>query len=1257
MLNVFFFNNCEINTKKNRLICKYINLFMKIFKSLFAISFLFLLSFNLNAQYNPKQKGLLWEITGNGLKKPSYVYGTMHISRKLAFHLGDSFYLSLLKCDVVALEQSLDSVIHRWISEDEEEKPEDKDKVYSRSTNSYLNLTDFMVNSFDKELIERKLSAEVREVNYLLKRGSDNDFEEDAWLDLYIYQLGKKTGKALTGVEGYEESRLLVDKSRKEPEDSKEKNKKLKYYSYKMREQVAEAYRKGNLYMIDSIDRLTESEHFREYMLYKRNANMVRRMDSIMQLGKALFTGVGCAHLPNQKGVLQMLVDKGYKIRPVQSIANEKSKLAQKYEDMKYKHEYTSTVSEDGVITANLPMRLTKVRNYSSYSSYLCPDLANGYYYQIEKISCNSAFSDKSQNDILLDIDTMIFENIPGEIKSKKEIKSNGFPGFDIVTELKTGDLNRFQILVSPFNVYIVRMSAKDKFATGSESDNFFKSLKINEKVASTWHNVSSEDSVFSIQLPIDKKVTKLEQRSKIDPSFEHVVFDNNSGTTYLIKQEDLLNDNYLEEDTFELSVMAQSFSKTDNYKIKSKKNHVIQGYNASDVVFETKNNEKMYGRFVICGTRYILFLSKPKKSGSFDDEFFKSIKFNGKPNYQYFEYKDTNSYFKVKTPVKPLLVKQNKYEYGFYYDYDGESEEDDKPSKYKEERESMYFKLPNSNDLIEVYTYKKPYYSWEANSNSKYNDSTELNYKVRKYRKVKNNSEYVNYIISDTNTNRQVRIMRVNKGLFNYNVIAFVDTVSGNPIAVNEFMNSFDVSDTMVPDYDSLNSSQRFFKEFASNDSIKRKQSIKHFYNVNFTKKDIKDMMNVIDTVSNKSKGAKIRSGMISRLGYIDSMDNVIVPYLHKLYKRFEDTAYLQIQILQALASQKSDVSYKSIKQIISTDIPISDQNYEMENLFDYFDTLKLTKTLLPELIELSSLQDFRESAYATLAKMKDSSIITLADYSSIHNRLITEARVAYKKKIASVIKEEDEYSSYGGYRSYGRYSYYNYGDYEYEASEYSDDFATLMKLSLPLRTTNATMQNLVDKILKITDNDLRLKILPALLKEKIHFHDTVYETLAKEFKTRSRFYKILEKANSLDKFPKKYKSQNEMIMAEIKKNSSEYNVIDTVIKVGEKVIKQGKNSYRMHIYKYKYEDDDEFTLYFSASMPLDTNKLNSYKDDLAFYSKTYNVTEKRKEEDIISDHLFKLHMSYVRKRNGGYSHDYYSYSNFGDYDFYDEY
>jgi uncharacterized protein YbaP (TraB family) len=55
-------------------------------------------------QTQKRYPSLLWEITGNGLNKPSYLFGTMHISNKMVFNLSDSFYKAIMSADVVALE-------------------------------------------------------------------------------------------------------------------------------------------------------------------------------------------------------------------------------------------------------------------------------------------------------------------------------------------------------------------------------------------------------------------------------------------------------------------------------------------------------------------------------------------------------------------------------------------------------------------------------------------------------------------------------------------------------------------------------------------------------------------------------------------------------------------------------------------------------------------------------------------------------------------------------------------------------------------------------------------------------------------------------------------------------------------------------------------------------------------------------------------------------------------------------------------------
>ena len=55
-----------------------------------------------------KYQSLLWEITGNGLTRPSYLFGTMHVSSKMVFHLPDSFYYAIKNVEAVALELNPD---------------------------------------------------------------------------------------------------------------------------------------------------------------------------------------------------------------------------------------------------------------------------------------------------------------------------------------------------------------------------------------------------------------------------------------------------------------------------------------------------------------------------------------------------------------------------------------------------------------------------------------------------------------------------------------------------------------------------------------------------------------------------------------------------------------------------------------------------------------------------------------------------------------------------------------------------------------------------------------------------------------------------------------------------------------------------------------------------------------------------------------------------------------------------------------------
>ena len=134
-----------------------------------------------------KYPTLLWKITGNGIKKPSYLYGTMHVSNRVAYHLSEQFFDALKSVDVVGLETNPGE----WL--------ENMDKTGELSqlnqfTNPYGYNQDFYRSSFDvsfpdKRLLQGVLSYDPDIINGLLYRHnrSRENFEENTYIDLFIF--------------------------------------------------------------------------------------------------------------------------------------------------------------------------------------------------------------------------------------------------------------------------------------------------------------------------------------------------------------------------------------------------------------------------------------------------------------------------------------------------------------------------------------------------------------------------------------------------------------------------------------------------------------------------------------------------------------------------------------------------------------------------------------------------------------------------------------------------------------------------------------------------------------------------------------------------------------------------------------------------------------------------------------------------------------------------------------------------------------
>lgn len=69
-----------------------------------------------------RENELLWEISGNGLKSKSYLYGSLHSNDKRLFRLSDSTYYALEKSSAIVLETDVFSLFDEWDTRQEEVK-------------------------------------------------------------------------------------------------------------------------------------------------------------------------------------------------------------------------------------------------------------------------------------------------------------------------------------------------------------------------------------------------------------------------------------------------------------------------------------------------------------------------------------------------------------------------------------------------------------------------------------------------------------------------------------------------------------------------------------------------------------------------------------------------------------------------------------------------------------------------------------------------------------------------------------------------------------------------------------------------------------------------------------------------------------------------------------------------------------------------------------------------------------------------------
>jgi uncharacterized protein YbaP (TraB family) len=1231
--------------------------------------------FLLHAQPKIKDKkyqSLLWEISGKGLKRPSYLFGTMHVSNKLAFQLADSFYLGIRNADVVALETNPES----WQEDMSKYQKEQEDfgaynfryrGSYMSMPDDYLSINTLKFYKYDKK-IERSLYSNPSTINNLLYRSYGNassDFEEDTYLDMYIYQCGKRWGKKVAGVERYGESMKLMAEAYKDA--ARDKNKKERSFDRDegySPDKIQEAYRTGNLDLLDSINKYNSfSAAFDEKFLYKRNEIQASSIDSILRSNLSLFVGVGAAHLPGNRGVIEMLRQMGYKLRPVK-MGERDSQHKNSVEKIRVPVVFTTQAADDGLFKVDIPGKFYKFGDDISLDQRQYADMANGSYYMVTRIMTNSWMWGHSADDVYRTIDSLLYENVPGKIISKANIVKNGYRGFAIINKTRRGDMQRYNIFVTPFEIIFFKMSGTgDYVKNGEEANKFFNSIRFKEyKTGTDWKKYSPSYGGFSVEFPHEPYIGN-------DGSWIYDAEDRAANVQYRVIRSDIHNYSFVEEDTFDLGLMEESFAASEFIDtLLSRKQTTHKGYPALDCRYLDKNKFVYLTRFIIQGPHYYTLVAHGKQETQKMQSFLNS--FEIKP-FVYGEIKDrrdTSLYYTVKSPVFPEPQK-DKLDIPRYSNYDNDDDDEESENDLLESGafRSKLIANDTTGEKIYVSFYKvQRYYTAadsslldEENETGIFGDTTRIVRMKKKY-ELPNKMKVWERIVSDTGSSRALWMKTFYKDGIGFNLVTECDTLSKPGPFVQSFFDSFIPADTLKGSNPFSKKSPLFFEDFMSSDSTIHKRAVKGIYQVRIDSTDFLPLKMAIASLNWKEKKyLDIKQSLIGKLDVIKTKE--VSNYLKELYYAAGDTIDLQYTVLEVLLRQETPYAYSVFRDIITVEPPVLDistnsypdyssgsfgsrrssgssyNSYSNGSFLDeLYDSLPLTKTILPDLLPLLNLDDYEQSMMQLLGQMVDSNLLTPKDYQIYFSKFFIEAKQELKKqaiaeKNKAIKKAEED-------KEDKKDSYDDNKDKDYG----NEDLSLYATLLLPYAETNLNVQPLIQQMLGSGDKQLKYSIMLLLLRNNKPIPDTLPEFFASLDEYRYELYEELKRLKKEDKFPAKYNNHLDLGKSKLLKEKN-YDKPDSLLYIDRLPAEiKGKKGF-VYFYKYKTKKDDlTWKLATVGLVPQDpgtfefenTDKpdFNDYYSPLSYLLSdyfTYDFTSftdaKIKEDESLPDQLRK--------------------------------
>ena len=286
-------------------------------KRIFLVALIALfISLSANAQ-------LFWKVSGNGLTKPSYLFGTHHLIDKEQIKNFDKILAICTQSDAVVGEMDMSDVtgmqmkmmqggMLQGVTCKELMSPED----YTLADNEFTALMG--VGMAQLGAMKPMMLNTIYSMTVYFK--ANNLTKQPDAVDIIFQKTAKGNNKKVIGLETVEQEMdaLFNSLPLKRQAEVLIKDMKEKQKGIEILKKLNECYLAGDLAKIEALDKEDDSmtPEEKKPMIENRNNNWLKQLPSLMT-AQSCFIAVGCQHLVGEVGLIKQLKKAGYIVEPV----------------------------------------------------------------------------------------------------------------------------------------------------------------------------------------------------------------------------------------------------------------------------------------------------------------------------------------------------------------------------------------------------------------------------------------------------------------------------------------------------------------------------------------------------------------------------------------------------------------------------------------------------------------------------------------------------------------------------------------------------------------------------------------------------------------------------------------------------------------------------------------------------------------------------------------------------------------------------